>query len=92
VLLGASCERSITTGQVDEVIEIGARQEKRPFLFHEEEIALPQCLTALNTLRVTENGKDDKVLRRRVLGFSFALLSRHAFNLTRIGILRKVML
>jgi len=92
VLLGASCERSIATGQVDEVIEIGACEAQRPFFFHEEEFALPQCLTTLNTLRVAKNRKDHKVLTRRVLGFSFALLYLHAFNLTRVPILRKAML
>jgi len=86
VLLGASCERSITTGQIDEVIEIGAREAQRPFFFHEEKIALPQCLTALDTLRVAKNGKDDKVLRRRLVEFGFALRSLHAFNMTRVGI------
>jgi hypothetical protein len=89
VLLGASCECSIPTGQVDQVIEIGACKTQWPFIFHEEEITLPQSLTALDALRVTENGKDYKVLRRRILEFGFALLSLHAFNLTRVGILCK---
>ncbi len=54
VLRGASCESSITTGQIDEVIEISACEAQRPFFCHEEKIALPQCLTALDTLRVAE--------------------------------------
>jgi hypothetical protein len=86
VLLGTSCECSIPTGQVNQVIEIGACKAQRTFFFHEEEIPLPQCLTALDTLRVAKNGKDDLVLSRRLLEFGFALLSLHAFNLTRVGI------
>jgi hypothetical protein len=72
------------------MIEISARKAQRPSLFHEEEITLPHCLTALYTLRVAENGKDYKILRCRMVEFAFVLLSPHAFNLTRVGILRKV--
>ncbi len=71
------------------MIEIGACKAQRPLLLHEKEIALPQFLTALDTLRVTKNGKDHKALRRRVLEWGFALLSLHAFNLARVGRLRK---
>jgi hypothetical protein len=87
--LASRVSAALPRGQVDQVIEIGARKIQWPFIFHEEEITLPQCLTALDALQIMENGKDYEVLRRRILEFGFALLSLHAFNLTRVGILCK---
>jgi hypothetical protein len=63
VLPSASGQSGVASGQVNQMVHIGACEAKRSFALHKQEIAPQQLLTAIGALRLSENVEHNEVLR-----------------------------
>jgi hypothetical protein len=77
VLPGTPCKSGITSGKINQVIQIGAPQAKRASPFHEEKISLAQFMETFCAFRLAQNVEDHQVLSFR---WRLLFLRLHTFS------------